>query len=378
MTESSASEDGEMGGATRAIGADIWPVILSGGSGTRLWPLSRTERPKQMLTLGQDQPMILATAARAVGAGYHDPIVVAGEAHQELVEKAFEGAPLSALILEPAARNTAPAIAMAAHHVAAADPEGQILVMPSDHLIRDEAAFRRAVDSARELAADGWLVTFGIQPDHPETGYGYIEAGEPLGAAGRRVANFREKPDRETAEGFLKSGGFYWNAGIFLMKARAYLDALAAHEPRIASACVEAFEASGAAGKVVRPGYDAFFRCASQSIDYAVMEPAEKKAVVPVDMGWSDIGSFAALHEVLAQDEDGNVAVGDALVEDCRGSLLWSDGPLIGAVGLDNLVVVAAEDCVVVLPRERAQDVKAIVEKLKAAGRSETERVTPR
>jgi|TARA_R100000501_G_scaffold17911_1_gene34563 mannose-1-phosphate guanylyltransferase/mannose-1-phosphate guanylyltransferase/mannose-6-phosphate isomerase len=351
----------------------IWPVILSGGSGTRLWPLSRTRRPKQMLNLGQDISMIAATVARASGANFANPVIVAGDTHEALVKEALAGTALQALILEPTARNTAPAIALAAHMIAESAPDDLMLVMPSDHLIADEAAFRAAVASAAPLAEDGWLVTFGIEPDRPETGYGYIEAAEALSERGMRVAKFHEKPALEKAEAYVKAGGYYWNAGIFLMRAQTYLDALGANAADIAEDAAAAWSGANTTGGVIRPDAERFSACASQSIDYAVMEPADRKAVVPVSMGWSDIGGFEALHAVLPQDADGNAVIGDAMVEDCRNTLVWAEGTLAAAVGLDDIVLVATEDAVVALPRTRAQEVKKIVERLKADARRETE-----
>ena len=356
----------------------IHPVILSGGSGTRLWPLSRSQRPKQMLRLGGDRAMIAATAARAEGQDFRAPVVVAGEAHERLVRDALPGMELDALILEPAARNTAPAIALAAHRIAEADAGALMLVMPSDHLIADLNAFHEAVGAAAELAAGGWLVTFGIEPTSPETGYGYIEAGEVLSARGSRVRSFHEKPDLGRAKDYLARGGFYWNAGIFLMQARAYLIAYETHAPEMAADAAAAYRSreEGADG-TIRPGRDAFMRSAAQSIDYAVMEPAERKAVVPVSMGWSDIGSFAALYEVMPQDERANALHGDVIAEECDGSLIWAEDILVSAVGLRDLAVVATADAVIVLPREQAQDVKRITERLKAAGRDEADRPPP-
>ncbi|MGB7404648.1 MAG: mannose-1-phosphate guanylyltransferase/mannose-6-phosphate isomerase [Pacificimonas sp.] len=355
----------------------IHPVILSGGSGTRLWPLSRTLRPKQMLSLGQSTSMIAATAARAVGDGFAPAIIVAGAAHERLVSEALVHSPPGTTILEPAARNTAPAIALAAHQVATKAADDLLLVMPSDHLIADVAAFHEAVIAGAALADDGWLVTFGIEPDRAETGYGYIEAGEELSARGRVAAQFREKPDLDTAKSYIATGGFYWNAGIFLMRADRYLDALAAHAADMASASRDAFTAAVREGDVLRPDAAAFQRSPSQSIDYAVMEREARKAVVPVSMGWSDIGSFEALHDVLPQDAEGNVVQGDAIVDGCQGSLVWSEGLLAAAVDLDDIALIATPDAVVALPLKRSQEVKRIVARLKDDERPETEDAPP-
>ena len=326
-----------------------------------------------MLKLGQDRSMIAATAGRTVGGDFAAPIVVAGAAHEELVKAALPDTELAALILEPAARNTAPAIALAAHLVSESAADDLMLVMPSDHLIADEDAFHAAIAAAVPLAKDGWLVTFGIEPDRAETGYGYIEAGDALSERGLRVANFHEKPDAETAADYLARGGFFWNAGIFLMRADAYLNALKADAADIAEDAAAAFAGATRTGSSIVPDARAFARCASQSIDYAVMEPATRKAVIPVSMGWSDIGGFEALHGVLPQDADGNAVMGDAMVDGCTNSLVWAEGMFAAAVDLDDIALIVTEDAVVVMPRTRAQEVKRVVARLKADNRPETE-----
>jgi mannose-1-phosphate guanylyltransferase len=352
----------------------IWPVILSGGSGTRLWPLSRLERPKQLLPLAGERTMVQATAERTADTRrFRRPVVVANEAHRSAIldQLGAIGIRPEALILEPVGRNTAPAIALAAEHIAASDPEGLMLVMPSDHVIADTAAFLAAVEALRPFVRDGWLATFGIRATAPETGYGYIRFGERLGDGVCAVRQFVEKPDRPTAEDYLASGDYAWNGGIFLMRADRYLAALAANAPAIRAAVTGAMCASRSDGAVLRPDADLFAGCPSDSIDYAVMEKDDRVAVAPVDMGWSDIGSWDALWEVSPKDEAGNAAQGDVRAIDARDCLIRSEGPLVALVGVDGLTVVADRDAVLIAGRGRGQDVKKIVDRLAAEKRTE-------
>ena len=337
----------------------IVPVILSGGSGTRLWPMSRADRPKQFLALAGDETMFEQTLAR-VGdqAMFAAPLVVANRRHVELIEQQLDGR-TATLILEPAARNTAPAIALAALHAA---PDAPLLVMPSDHVIADVGAFHRAVTAALPLVADGWLATFGITPNAAETGYGYIEMGGPLGDGVRRVARFVEKPDLATAEAMLADEQHVWNGGIFLFRADAYLDALATHDPEILEAAKHAMKRAEYTGSTILPDADAFNASPSDSIDYAVMEKAERVAVVPVSMGWSDLGSWDALHGLQG---GGDAHDGEVIAIDTQNCLLRSDGIRIAAVGISDLIVVASGDSVLIMPKGRSQDVKAIVEALR-------------
>jgi len=345
----------------------IVPVILSGGAGTRLWPLSRTSRPKQMLDLTGGGSMLALTAARVADpALYAAPTIVAAADQAGAIEAALPG--LGALILEPAPRNTAPAIALAAH---AAGAEAVLLVLPSDHLIRDAAGFNAAVERALPFARADWIVTFGMTPERPETGYGYIERGEALGEGVFAAARFVEKPDAATAAAWVAGGRHDWNGGIFLMRAGAYLDALAAHAPDIAKAAEAAMAGARRAGARVHPDPAAFRASPAQSIDYAVMEKAAKVAVAPVSVGWSDIGSFEALHIAADKDKDGNVVVGPGLAIDARGNLIRSEGPLVAAIGVEDLVIVATPDAVLVVPRRQSQRVREAVEALKAGGRGE-------
>jgi len=350
----------------------LWPVILSGGVGARLWPLSRAASPKQMLALAGPETMIQATALRAADAArFHAPIVVAGAAHGPgiLEQLGAVGRTPAALILEPEGRNTAPAIALAAQWlVARGSPDALMLVMPSDHVIIDTAAFVRAVEAATPHARDGWLVTFGIRARAPETGYGYIHLGKALGGGVRRVEAFIEKPARETAEAFVRGGHHTWNGGIFLMRADRYMEELANHALGIAAAAARAMAEAHTDGLTIHPDADAFAASPSDSIDYAVMERADRVAVMPVDMGWSDVGSWDALYEIAATDEHGNATRGDTIEIDSRDCLIRSEGPLVAAVGLKGVIIVATHDAVLVVKRGRAQDVKKVVDRLKGRG----------
>jgi mannose-1-phosphate guanylyltransferase len=339
----------------------IVPVILSGGSGTRLWPMSRDERPKQFLALTGTKTMFQLTVERASDAlRFAPPLIVANARHADLIEDQLDGHPAT-LILEPLARNTAPAIALAA---LAANPADPLLVMPSDHVITDVAAFMAAIDVALPLVERGWLATFGITPDAPETGYGYIRIGEEVAPGAHRVDRFVEKPDAATAEAMLLQGGYVWNGGIFLFRADAYLRALGEFAPAMLEAARAATEAATRIGQRVLPDAEAFAASPADSIDYTVMEKAERVAVVPVGMGWSDIGSWDALH-TLQSDGEGNAHAGDVLAIDTVNCLLSSDGLRIAAVGISDLIVVASGDSVLILPRGQSQDVKRIVEALK-------------
>jgi mannose-1-phosphate guanylyltransferase/mannose-1-phosphate guanylyltransferase/mannose-6-phosphate isomerase len=319
----------------------IRPVILSGGSGTRLWPLSRTGRPKQFLALTGEESLLKATARRA--AAWGPPIVVAAR-EQALAVRAE--VPEARLVLEPCARGTAAAVALAALAAGAGE---LLLVMPSDHHIEDEAAFLAAVAAAAPLAAQGWLVTFGIIPDRAETGYGYIKRGEALAPGAYRAARFAEKPDRATAQAWLAEGGWEWNAGIFLFGREALLEAFRTHAPALLCAVEGDFAAAPSA-----------------SIDTAVMEKADKVAVVPAAMGWSDIGSWEALHALGPLDAEGNLLTGDVVAPDSRNCLVRSDGPVVVALGVEDLVIVATERAVLVVPRGETQRVREAIEALEA------------
>ena len=355
-------------------GPDIVPVLLCGGSGSRLWPLSRADRPKQLQVLADQDTMLQATVRRVCNAGdglhFEAPLVVSGEGHRfQIAEQLLHmGVQPQALLLEPAGRNTAPAVAFAAHVLALAGKgDALMLVMPSDHLIADEAAFRAAIAAAAPEAELGRLVTFGIRPTDPATGYGYIQA-EAGDAMVRPVRRFVEKPDAETAARHIEDG-YLWNAGIFLFKASAYLAALAAQSPLIADAVREAVAGSATEGLFIRPEPAAFARAPSISIDFAVMERAPNVSVVPVDMGWSDVGSWDALWRVLPADAAGNVLRGAGALIGCRNSMVRNEGgPFVAALGLQDMVVVATADAVLVAPRDRSEDIRAVVERLEQQG----------
>jgi len=346
----------------------IVPVVLSGGAGTRLWPLSRSRRPKQLLSLTAAETMLQLTVQRTpADAGFAEPLIVANGAHADMIEDqlAEAGAINPLLILEPVGRNTAPAIALAALALAADQP---MLVMPSDHVIADVDAFRAAVQAALPLTEQGWLVTFGITPDQPETGYGYIKRAEPIGPGVHRVERFVEKPDAATARAYLEEGGYSWNGGIFLFTAGALIAALAAHAPDILSAARAAMDGALHEGRRIYPDARAFAASPSEAIDYAVMEKADKVAVVPVEMGWSDVGSWDALHNLLGGGEAGDVHHGEIVAIDTERCLIRTDGPLVAAVGVKDLIVIATDDAILILPRGSSQDVKRAVEALKKDG----------
>lgn len=353
----------------------LHPVILSGGSGSRLWPLSRQNLPKQFLALVGEHSLYQETVLRASRLpGAQAPVTVCSDDHRFMVGEQLQGIgiPNGGILLEPVARNTAPAIALAALHLIAASPEAMMLVLPADHLIEDEAAFRDAVERALALAEAGWLVTFGIQPDYPETGYGYIARGEALGEDGYKVARFVEKPDLATAEAYLADGGYAWNSGMFLFKAQRYLDELAAHAPAMLEAVRKAHVAARADLDFIRIDADAFAASPNDSIDYAVMEKTNRAAVVPVSCGWSDIGSWSSLWSVAERDGDGNRTEGDVIAVDTRDSLVRaSERRLIATLGVEDLVIVDTPDATLVARKDRVQDVKIIVDKLKQAGRQE-------
>ena len=350
----------------------VVPVILSGGSGTRLWPVSRSGQPKQLIALTEEHTMLQATARRTRDTSrFAPPMVVANFAHagQITQQLAEVGLAPGALILEPVARNTAPAIALAAHEALAHDPDAVLLIMPSDHVVADDAAFAAAVDAALPLVAgERWLATFGITPTGPETGYGYIKHGVSIAPGVDRALRFVEKPDRATAQTYLDEGGYSWNGGIFLLRADDYLDALGAHAPEIAAAVRAAMAGAVRDGPVIHPDRHAFAASPSDSIDYAVMEKAEKVAVVPVSMGWSDVGSWDALHDIAAKDDGGNAVSSDVIAIGTRDSLIRSEGPLVAAIGLTGISIVATDDAVLVMPRGQSQDVKRAVEMLTAMG----------
>jgi len=337
------------------ISSPIHPVILCGGSGTRLWPRSRAAMPKPFLPLVGDCTLFEATLARcAPQAGFAPPMVVTGAAHLPHVEAQLGGAAGAQVIVEPAARNTAAAIALAALRL----PEGAVmLVCPSDHHIANTAAFQAAARSAAELAEDGWLVSFGIEAKTPETGFGYLQRGDAIGSLGYRVAQFVEKPDLDRARTFLADGGYAWNGGIFAFRVGTFLAELAQHRPQIADQARAAVQGGRADGHRFHPAADAFAAIVSESVDYAVMENTARAAMVPADMGWSDIGSWDALHAARPHDAAGNSLRGVAELVDCHGVLVESDGPRVSAIGLSDVIIVVDGDEVLVTTRDGAQKV---------------------
>ena len=356
--------------------AALTPVILSGGIGSRLWPLSREQYPKQLQQLMGENSLLQDTVLRTQPGcldGVTAPMVICNEAHRFIVgeQLAQAGVPPKRLIIEPFGRNTAPAAAVAAL-LLAEDPDALMLMLPSDHVVKQPTAFLDAITQARPAAEDGRLVTFGITPTAPLSSYGYIRRGEASGAI-FDVDAFVEKPSRETAETYLATGAYYWNGGIFLMKASVFLDELNRFEAGIPPACQAALDAGSQDLDFFRLDAEAFEAVPSQSIDYGVMERTDKAAVIPVDMGWSDVGSWAALHEEMDKDSDGNSTAGDVLLKDTKNTYVRSERQLTAALGVEDLVVVVTEDAVLVADKDHDQDVKQIVADLKAQDRPEAE-----
>jgi mannose-1-phosphate guanylyltransferase / mannose-6-phosphate isomerase len=362
--------------------AMLIPVILSGGSGTRLWPLSRELYPKQLLPLVGKGTMLQETLARVADMEEVDaPIIVCNESHGFLVAEQMlqVGVQPKAIVLEPVGRNTAPAVAVATMAAVSDLPSGGargggdplLLILPADHVIRDVAAFRAAVSIGRQAAQQGKVVTFGVVPTKPETGYGYIRRSDGAGPA-YAIAQFVEKPDRATAQRYLDSKEYYWNSGMFLFRASILLDELRALAPDIYEACAHAFTAAKHDLDFTRLPTKEFSACRSESFDYAVMEKTQHGVVVPLDAGWSDVGSWSALHEAVPCDSDGNACLGDVLTADSHGCYLQSTSRLVATVGLKDHVVVETKDAVLVAPKDRVQDVKELVNKLKKQGRYET------
>ena len=363
----------------------LYPVIMAGGSGSRLWPLSRILYPKQFLNLNGNETMLQSTLKRLDGLSCQNPVVICNEVHRFIVAEQLRemGKLTKNIILEPAGRNTAPAIALAALTVdqaEGADEDPLMLVLAADHVIKDTAAFQKAVTDAIPYAQEGKLVTFGIVPTGPETGYGYIKRGEavaldnPVNAPDEvafRVADFREKPDLATAQSYLESGHYYWNSGMFLFRASRYLEELNKFRADIGSACAEAVGTIDPDLDFVRVDVDAFLRCPDESIDYAVMEKTQDAIVVPMDAGWSDVGSWSSLWEISDKDDLGNVHQGDVISHNSQDNYVFAESSLVTTVGVQNLVVVQTKDAVLIADVNQVQDVKKIVEKIKSAGRQE-------
>ncbi len=349
------------------------PVLLCGGVGSRLWPVSREARPKQYLNLIGEQSMLQQTLGRLDGLPVATPMVVCNEQHRFLVAEQLRQLDIESpsIVLEPAGRNTAPAIAIAAIDALAKDPEAVLLVLPADHHIADVGALQSAVTQALNVVDEGRLITFGLIPNRLETGYGYIRCGKELSGSISDLAEFVEKPDAATAEAYLESGDYVWNSGMFMFRADAYCEALATHQPEMLKICREAMAAASTDMDFVRPDPELFASCPSDSIDYAVMEKTDRGAVVSLDCGWSDIGAWSALWEAGSSDADGNVTVGDVLLDNSRNSYVRSQSRLVTATGIDDLVIVETADAVMVADRHSVQDVKNIVNALKGLDRSE-------
>lgn len=351
----------------------ITPVILAGGTGSRLWPLSRAMYPKQFLSLTDDLTMLQETFSRLEDLPYGSSMVICNEDHRFIAaEQLRQQATMPTILLEPAARNTAPAVALAALYALLNEEDPVLLVLAADHVIENQLAFSSAVKKALPLAESGKLVMFGIVPTAPETGYGYVKRGFLLtDETSFTVSRFVEKPSLETATDYVNSGDYYWNSGMFMFRASRYLAELAKHRPDILAACEEAISQTVNDLDFVRVGQAAFNKCPEDSIDYAVMEKTHDAVLVPLDAGWSDVGSWSALWEIGTKNAEGNVVHGDALLHDCKNSFVHSSSRLITMAGMENTIVIETKDAILVVNKDRVQDVKNIVNSLKEQGRSE-------
>ena len=351
---------------------NISPVIMCGGSGTRLWPLSRAQFPKQFLPLVNDTSMLQDTLAR-LPKQHQAPVFICNEDHRFLVAEQVKQAQCNhaTILLEPEGRNTAPAVALAAINASVKDENALLLILAADHVIKDTQAFHQAIDSATIAAQQGKLVTFGIVPTQAETGYGYIKKGDKKEGGTYQVAQFVEKPDAETAQGYVESKEYLWNSGMFLFKASRYLEELAKFRPDILQACQKSMAKVEIDLDFTRPDSVEFLACADESIDYAVMEKTADAVVVPLDAGWSDVGSYSALWDVCDKDEQQNVIKGDVIAHETTNSYIHSENKLITTLGVDNLVVIDTPDAVLIANKDKVQNVKEIVNELKSQQRSE-------
>lgn len=351
----------------------MYPVILSGGSGTRLWPLSRPLYPKQFLPLHSDYSLFQETLQRLETLDVQNPIVICNEEHRFIVAENMRALNIQAysIFLEPVGRNTAPAIAVAAIAAIKEDKDALLLVLPADHVIEDTKEFAEKVKTAEDLAKKGHIVTFGIKPTSPHTGYGYIETGEEISTGAYKLAGFKEKPNAETAEAFVESGNFLWNGGMFCFKASVYLEELNKYHPDIISCINDAMAEATNDIDFIRPDAEHFKKATDTSIDYAVMEHTDLGAVVSLDAGWSDIGSWDALWDVCDKDENNNVIIGDVIAKKTKNSFIRTKHKLVCTLGLDNLIVVDTKDALLVAHKDYVQDIKGIVAELKEAGRKE-------
>lgn len=355
---------------------DITPVILAGGSGTRLWPLSRALYPKQFLSLGADHSLLQQTALRAAACCQGAPLVVSNEEHRFLTAEQLRAISSdgATIMLEPAARNTAPAIAAAAWYLLKANPDAVMAVMPADHLIADTEAFASSLKTALPAARSGSLTTFGIQPTAPETGFGYIRAGNSLtDDSVLNIEAFVEKPDAQTAEAYIKEGNYFWNAGIFVFRASVFLDQLLIHEPDMHRLSRQSVEQAASDLDFIRLHADSFSAIRSESVDYAIMEKASNRVVVPLASDWSDVGSWEAVYTNGQKDEQGNVAVGDVIMNDTQNSYVNADSRFVATIGIDNIGVIETKDCVLVTDLARSQDTKLIAQQLQQMERSEVD-----
>jgi mannose-1-phosphate guanylyltransferase len=351
----------------------LLPIVLAGGSGSRLWPLSRELYPKQFHALAGDFTLLQETVRRLDGLDCTDPLVICNEEHRFIAAEQLRliGKDKATILLEPVGRNTAPAIALAALYASRSEDDPLLLVLAADHLIRDVGRFHESIRKAATLAAEGKLVTFGIVPERPETGYGYIRRGSALGDDGFAIERVEEKPDREKAEAYVADGGYYWNSGMFLFRAGVFLDELRRHQPEILEACIAAMDGIEQDMDFVRVDAEKFRACPANSVDYAVMEKTASAAMVPLDAGWNDIGSWSALWDVHDRDGEGNALAGDVIVLDSRNNLVRAESRLVATVGVDDLVIVETKDAVLVAHKDHVQDVKEVVDRIRKLGRNE-------
>ena len=353
----------------------IRPVILSGGSGTRMWPISRKAQPKQFHALASDKSLLQETATRFTGDVFSKPIILANHKHKDLIDEHMAAINITPamVILEPTPRNTAPAIAALALAAQAENPGDVLAVFPADHAIKDPNALQNRLLAGLPAAQDGAIVTFGVTPDLPETGYGYIRAGEPIAGDTRSVSAFVEKPDLETAKQYLASGDYVWNAGIFMFRADIMVSEMQAYCPQILEAAQEALDKADRAAHHIALDADAFNNAPEDSIDYAVMEHTARAGVVEISIGWSDIGSWSTLWSVNEKDDAGCVSKGEdeAIMIDCQNVLAISEGPKIATIGMQDIVVIATDKGVLIAPHDRTQDVKKVVEQLKKKNRTD-------
>lgn len=349
----------------------VVPVVMSGGSGTRMWPKSRQEHPKQFLSLLGENSMLQDTVLRLKGLGAEAPFLICNESHRFLVAEQLRNSKIepSSIVLEPFGKNTAPAIAIAALSQSSGD--AILLVLAADHVITNVTEFHRLVRIGADAASSGKMVTFGIVPTSPETGYGYIQAGAGLQSEVATVERFVEKPDLETAKSYLEAGNFYWNSGMFMFRASDYLAELEKHQPKILEQCRLALANAKSDLDFIRLDAEQFELCPSDSVDYAVMEKTENAVVIPSNIGWSDVGSWSSLWEVSEKDDEGNHFVGDVIAKNSKNNLVHSDGRLVALVGIDDVIVVDTDDAILISSRDQVQDVKSIVNELKARERCE-------